>query len=184
MRTILKLTRKHTCSKRLGLRCAFGPCLIAMVIGLVLSLGLGLPSVSCSPPSKPVEKQKGATQMSNLNISLRIPVPETLVGENLMVEVTLENPGSDAVEVPSPDGDREFEYALRRIEPDPTQPVIVSAKMARRKKTAETVPDLPRFMARLNPKDKLVYAEDLSAYLIPAPTAGRYEITATYTKGM
>ncbi len=122
--------------------------------------------------------------MSNLNISLHIPKPEILLGESLMVEVTLENSGGDAVEVPSPDSDREFEYALRRIDPDPAPPVIVSAKKARRQKTVETVPDLPRFLAKLNPQQKLVYPEDLSTYLIPAPPVGHYEITAAYDTGM
>ncbi len=118
--------------------------------------------------------------MSNLKISLRILIPEIVLGESLWAEVIMENVGTDSIEVPSPEYGADFEYLFRRTDIDPPLQFKVSARNAIHMKTMDTMPEPPIEKVPLKPGERFSYREDLTPSIIPAPSVGAYNIQVIY----
>jgi len=117
--------------------------------------------------------------MSAVLLTIAPVHPEVIVGESLNVKVTLENTGTEPVEVHSPESPSELEFILR-TEEQGREPRMLSEREAMSLRNPESVPELPTTMATLAPKATLDYTEDLAGLAIPPLEAGRYQVSVAY----
>jgi len=123
--------------------------------------------------------KKGRSNMTTLDLTLKLKRTKVITGESLPVEVTISNQGSSPVEVPDPVAGSEFRYTLRSRTQPRTEHYLSYAR-AYAERYLDPAPSHGAPGQPLAPGAKRVYDEDLADYEVPVIGPGDYDLSVAY----
>lgn len=119
--------------------------------------------------------------MATLQLTIRPVHPEIIVGESLVVEITLANRGTAPIEVNSPESPSLFDFLLRSTKDN--RSYTLSARRARLSREIEPGPALPRESVTIAPGASALYTDDLTSYMTVPVLPGEYQLSVLYDHG-